>query len=46
MHRMSSLDVTVKNHEDREFDLLDIDDEYGYLGGMNAMIRTYDGRKP
>ena len=44
--RMSQLDVTVKNHEDREFDLLDIDDEYGYLGGMNAMIRTYGGRKP
>ncbi len=44
--RMSQLDVTVKNHEDREFDLLDVDDEYGYLGGMNAMIRTYGGRKP
>ena len=44
--RMSKLDVTVKNHEDREFDLLDIDDDYGFLGGMNAAVKTYGGKKP
>ncbi len=45
-NRICSMDVTVKNHEDREFDLLDIDDDYGYLGGMNSVIREYTGRKP
>ena len=44
--RICSMDVTVKNHEDREFDLLDIDDDYGYLGGMNSVIREYADRKP
>jgi cobaltochelatase CobN len=43
--RMSKLDVTVKNHEDREFDLLDVDDEYGYLGGMNTMVKVFGNRK-
>ncbi|MCL2147840.1 MAG: cobaltochelatase subunit CobN [Methanomassiliicoccaceae archaeon] len=45
-NRMSSLDVTVKNHNDREFDLLDIDDDYEVLGGLNAVVRAYGGRKP
>ena len=44
--RMSSLDVTVKNHNDREFDLLDIDDDYEVLGGLNAVVRAYGGHKP
>ncbi|MDD7423711.1 MAG: cobaltochelatase subunit CobN [Candidatus Methanomethylophilaceae archaeon] len=42
--RFSKVGVTVKNMPDREFDLLDIDDVYGYLGGMNSFVRTY-GKK-
>ena len=45
-NRMSSLNVTVKNHNDREFDLLDIDDDYDILGGLNAVVRAYGGQKP
>ncbi len=44
--KLSRLNVTVKNHEDREFDLLDIDDDYTMLGGMNAAVRAFGGRKP
>ncbi len=44
--KMASLDVTVKNHNDREFDLLDIDDDYSILGGMNAAVRVYGNHKP
>ena len=44
--RFAQLDVTVKNHEDREFDLLDIDDDYTMLGGMNSCVRAFGGRKP
>lgn len=44
--RFSQLEVTVKNHEDREFDLLDIDDDYTILGGMNSCVRVFGGRKP
>lgn len=44
--RVGSLDVTVKNHNDREFDMLDIDDDYDSLGGMNAAVRTFGGHKP
>ena len=46
VNKMASLDVTVKNHNDREFDLLDIDDDYEVLGGMNATVRAYGGHKP
>ena len=42
--RFSKVGVTVKNIPDREIDLFDIDDVYGYLGGLNAFVRTY-GRK-
>ena len=44
--RMSAQDVTVKNHNDREFDLLDIDDDYEVLGGLNAVVRAYGKHKP
>ena len=46
INRMSVLDVTVKNHNDREFDLLDIDDDYEVLGGLNSVVRAYGGYKP
>lgn len=42
--RFSKVGVTVKNMPDREIDLLDCDDVYEYLGGMNAFVRAY-GRK-
>jgi cobaltochelatase CobN len=44
--RIGDLNVTVKNHNDREYDLLDIDDDYDSLGGMNAAVRTFGGGKP
>jgi cobaltochelatase CobN len=44
--RVGDLDVTVKNHNDREFDMLDIDDDYDSLGGMNAAVRTFGGHMP
>ena len=42
--RFSRVGVTVKNMPDREIDLFDMDDVYGYLGGLNAFVRTY-GKK-
>ncbi|MCQ2070561.1 MAG: cobaltochelatase subunit CobN, partial [archaeon] len=42
--RFSNVGVTVKNMPDREIDLLDCDDVYEYLGGMNAFVRAY-GKK-
>ena len=39
--RFSNVGVTVKNMPDREIDLLDIDDVYGYLGGLNAFVKAY-----
>ncbi len=39
--RFSKVGVTIKNMPDREIDLLDIDDVYGYLGGLNAFVKTY-----
>ena len=39
--RFSKVGVTVKNMPDREIDLLDMDDVYGYLGGMNSFVRAY-----
>lgn len=39
-HRIESIDVAVKNQVDREFDLIDTDDGYSYLGGMNAIVRA------
>ena len=44
--RVGQLNVTVKNHNDREFDMLDIDDDYDSLGGMNAAVRTFGGTAP
>ncbi|MDR0524106.1 MAG: cobaltochelatase subunit CobN [Candidatus Methanoplasma sp.] len=44
VRRFSRVGATVKNMPDREIDLLDCDDVYEYLGGMNAFVRAY-GRK-
>lgn len=39
--RLGRLEVTVKNHESRELDMLETDDDYIYLGGMNAAVSIY-----
>lgn len=44
--RMSEVDVTVKNHESREIDAFDNDDDYVFLGGMNATVEACKGEKP
>lgn len=44
VRRFSQVAVTVKNLADREIDILDCDDYYEFLGGMNSFVRTY-GRK-
>ena len=41
MRRFGKITATIKNAPSREFDILDIDDVYQYLGGMNAFVRTY-----
>ncbi len=41
VRRFSKVTATIKNAPSREFDMLDIDDVYQYLGGMNAFVRTY-----
>ena len=41
VRRFSNVSLTVKNMPDREIDLLDCDDVYEYLGGMNAFVRAY-----
>ncbi len=44
--RLEGLDVAVKNQVDREFDLIDTDDGYSYLGGMNAVVRAAGKEMP
>ena len=41
--RMGSLDVAVKNHNNRENDLFDMDDDYDFLGGMLAAVKASGG---
>lgn len=40
------LDATVKNRVSREFDILDVDDDYQILGGMNACVKAYGDKDP
>lgn len=40
------LDATVKNRVSREFDILDVDDDYIFLGGMNACVKAYGNKDP
>jgi cobalamin biosynthesis Mg chelatase CobN len=44
--RLARLDVTVKNHNSRELDILDNDDDFMYHGGMVAGVKTYGDRDP
>lgn len=44
--QFSRLDATVKNRVSREFDILDVDDDYIFLGGMNACVKAYGNKDP
>lgn len=44
--RLGSLDVTVKNHNSRAVDMLDMDDDMDYLGGINAAVLSIKGKMP
>ncbi|MBT0159901.1 cobaltochelatase subunit CobN [Candidatus Bathyarchaeota archaeon A05DMB-2] len=44
--RLSSIDVTVKNQDSREYDILDGDDWYDAHGGMINAVRTLKGKAP
>ena len=43
---LKRLDVTVKNSVSREYDMIDNDDVYNDLGGMNAAVRSLGGKMP
>ncbi|KUG18646.1 cobn component of cobalt chelatase involved in b12 biosynthesis [hydrocarbon metagenome] len=44
--RLSRLDLTVKNEDTREYDMLDGDDFYSYHGGMIAAVKALKGELP
>ena len=42
--RLGTMDVTVKNHNTRAVDMLDMDDDMDNLGGMNAAVKAIRGK--
>ncbi|HOT07404.1 MAG TPA: cobaltochelatase subunit CobN [Methanotrichaceae archaeon] len=44
--RLCRLDLTVKNEDTREYDMLDGDDFYSYHGGMIAAVKALKGELP
>lgn len=44
--RLAHTDVTVKNHNSRAVDLLDMDDDFDSLGGFSAAVESVRGEKP
>lgn len=44
--RLSRMDVTVKNHNTRAVDMLDMDDDFDSLGGFTAAVTSLSGRRP
>lgn len=44
--RLASVDVTVKNEDTRDLNLMSSDDFNAYHGGMIAAVRAIGGRKP
>lgn len=44
--RLGRLDLTVKNEDSREYDMLDSDDFYSYHGGMIAAVKAFSGTAP
>ena len=43
--RLGTMDVTVKNHNTRAVDMLDMDDDMDNLGGLNAAVKAIRGRE-
>ena len=41
IRHFSNVDATVKNTPDRDYDVLNCDDYYEFLGGMNAFVKAY-----
>jgi cobaltochelatase CobN len=44
--RLCRLDLTVKNEDTREYDMLDGDDFYSYHGGMISAVKALKGELP
>ncbi|MEM3357104.1 MAG: cobaltochelatase subunit CobN, partial [Candidatus Bathyarchaeia archaeon] len=44
--RLSKVNLTVKNWDQREYDALQIDDAYSYHAGMDVAIKTITGKAP
>jgi len=44
--RLGSLDLTVKNEDTREIDMLDGDDFYSFHGGMISAVKAFKGELP
>ncbi|MBE6527143.1 MAG: cobalamin biosynthesis protein CobN, partial [Thermoplasmata archaeon] len=44
--RLGRMDVTVKNHNTRAVDMLDMDDDFDNLGGFNAAVTAIRGKAP
>ncbi len=44
--RLGRMDVTVKNHNTRAVDMLDMDDDFDNLGGFNAAVQAIRGKAP
>ncbi|MCP8306506.1 MAG: cobaltochelatase subunit CobN [archaeon] len=44
--RLSKIDLTVKNVDTREYDILDGDDWYACHGGMDVAVKTFKGKSP
>ncbi|XHH10529.1 MAG: cobaltochelatase subunit CobN [Candidatus Bathyarchaeia archaeon] len=45
-HRLSNINLTVKNDNTREYDILDSDDWYDAHGGLVSAVRTFKGDAP
>lgn len=45
-HRLSKIDLTLKNEDNRELNILDGDDYNSYHGGMIAAVRSLRGETP
>jgi len=45
-HQLSRMDVTVKNEDSREYDMMSCTDYYNYYGGMIVAVKTVRGHLP
>ncbi len=43
---LSRIDLTVKNEDSREYDMMSCTDFYNYYGGLIASVRTMSGKTP